>query len=697
MIYVVTKSKNWIYPEFEYISVEESKKILDTIPVKQFDTETDSLDSHIGNLLLMQIGNKDKQIVIDCETIDPKEYKSVLENNLLIAHNSFFDLEWLYNYSIIPRKLYDTMIAEQVLYLGFPKIAVSPDEYKRYNHTFPYLADVNKQTHAPYYTLSFSLKALASKYLGVDLDKQIRNSFNRHKRGMFTKEQILYAAHDVMNLEDIMRLQVQDAIKKDVVKAIKLENEFIPACTYLNWCGIKLDAAAWKKKMQADKDNLETSLNNLNAWVRQKAAADSTFDQYVSRQLNLFDDDPEVLINWKSPKQVVPFIQQLGFNTKVKDKETGKFKDAADAKTLGIQKGVCDEFLDLFLAYKGSEKVVSSFGQNFLNTINPKTGRIYTQFHSIGCSSSRMSCGGGEKEDLAQLNRVFAKDCKNVNLQQLPHDELTRSCFISEEGNNYVAVDYSSQEGFVQADIYDEPVLKSIYIEGKDSHSVNAKIFFKEELKDIDVDDVKKLRPDLRQAAKAPFFALSYGGSASTLVSNLGISKEEAQKIVDNYQEGYKATMEFAKKGEAFVKKNGYIVISQLTGLKTYWWDHCKWAQIEEEYEQFPELKRGKDYKAHSKILADYGRLARNAPSQGTSASMSKRAATTLFNWIIDNGYFNKIKFTHMVHDELGFEYPEQLDTFPNLVVKHMVDAGKMFVTSLDMKAEPAIGKCWIH
>lgn len=48
-----------------------------------------------------------------------------------------------------------------------------------------------------------------------------------------------------------------------------------------------------------------------------------------------------------------------------------------------------------------------------------------------------------------------------------------------------------------------------MYLKGLDSHSVNAKIFFKEELKDIPVEDVKKLRPDLRSKAKAPFFALS--------------------------------------------------------------------------------------------------------------------------------------------------------------------------------------------
>lgn len=107
------------------------------------------------------------------------------------------------------------------------------------------------------------------------------------------------------------------------------------------------------------------------------------------------------------------------------------------------------------------------------------------------------------------------------------------------------------------------------------------------------------------------------GGSASTLVKNLGISKAKAQSIVDNYQEGYKATMEFARKGEAFVKKYGYILISKITGLKLWWWDHSKWLEDEKYLQEHPELRKSKTFAVHEKAASKYGRLARNAPSQG--------------------------------------------------------------------------------
>lgn len=121
-----------------------------------------------------------------------------------------------------------------------------------------------------------------------------------------------------------------------------------------------------------------------------------------------------------------------------------------------------------------------------------------------------MSCGSNQPAtEIAKYKGLNPKDCTFPNIQQLPHDPETRACFVSEKGNLFCSCDYSSQEGKMQAEIYNEPVLIDMYSRGLDSHSVNAKIFFKDELKDIDVNDVKKLRPDLRQAAKAPFFALS--------------------------------------------------------------------------------------------------------------------------------------------------------------------------------------------
>ena len=64
-------------------------------------------------------------MVVDTTTVSPLKYKELLENKYIIGHNLKFDLQFLYNYGIIPRKVYDTMTVEQLLHLGFPSGQIS--------------------------------------------------------------------------------------------------------------------------------------------------------------------------------------------------------------------------------------------------------------------------------------------------------------------------------------------------------------------------------------------------------------------------------------------------------------------------------------------------------------------------------------------------------------------------------------------
>ena len=90
--------------------------------ILQFDSETSGRDPHICKLLCIQFGDKqgENQVVVDTTTISPSYYKKLLESKYIIGHNLKFDLQFLYNYKIIPRRVYDTMIVEQLLYLGYP-------------------------------------------------------------------------------------------------------------------------------------------------------------------------------------------------------------------------------------------------------------------------------------------------------------------------------------------------------------------------------------------------------------------------------------------------------------------------------------------------------------------------------------------------------------------------------------------------
>lgn len=718
MIYFVTNSLELFETkEYKIISVEESFKLLENVKIAEYDSETTGTDCYLNKLLCIQIGLKEDQLVIDCTTVDVTLYKDFLENTFLIGHNLLFDLQFLYTVGIVPRKVYDTMIVEQMLYLGFPKIPISPEEYEEFEYDFPY------HEKGDSYLISFALDAVAKKRLNIDIDKSIRGDIIW--RGLDT-ETILYSARDVQFLKQIMQSQLEDVKRLNCLKGAKLECDCVPAIAYLEWCGIKLDEDKWKAKMEKDEIKLKDSIKALNNFLLQYPNISSVKIKVKRKNKNVlvpifeidtqgdlfsgFDLEPKFNINWASSEHVIAIAKFLGFNTIVQDKKTGEDKDSVMEKVLSIQKGINDNFLKLYFDYAGYAKVVSSFGQGHLDIIHPITKRIHTKYWQLGASSGRMSCGSNQPAiEIAKYKGLNPKECTFPNIQQLPHDAETRACFTTNKGNLFCSCDYSSQEGRMQAEIYNEPVLIDMYTKGLDSHSVNAKIFFKEELKDIDVNDVKKLRPDLRQAAKAPFFALSYGGSYSTLMSSLGISEEEAKKIVANYNEGYKATIEFAKKGEAFVKNTGYILINPVYGHRLWWWDFKKWNKRQQSFtpefwKEYRLYHKGtgdtiaQEVKQYFQTIGKYGRLARNAPSQGSSSIMTKLATIDLFNWIIDNGYFNKILLVNITHDEINTEFPEELkDSYPQLVQSIMAKAGSMLCTKVEVSAEASVGEFWIH
>ncbi len=393
MIYLVSNQAQLFDSKlYQYLSEEESVKMVESFDVIQLDTETLGRDPHLVPILTLQMGNdaKDARIVVDATTVDITIYKEVLESKLCVGHNLKFDIGFLFKHKIILTKVFDTMIVEQLLHLG-------------YNNTF----------------FKYNLHDVAARYLpGVDLDKSVRGEIIW--RGLDDRT-IMYAANDVVYLERIMNLEIEACKKANCIQGMNLENAFVPVIAYLEWCGIHLDAVKWKKKMLSDKHNAEIAEEALNDWVRKQAETDKFYKQYIDRQLNLFDTTQKVLINWSSTQQLLPIFQYMGFNTKAKDKKTGEIKESITEKVLATQKKINPEFYklffgagnpedeDYFAGYQGATKVVSTYGQSYLNAINPYTGRIHTNFKQLGAASGRMACGSKQKNtDLSKVNHCAA-------------------------------------------------------------------------------------------------------------------------------------------------------------------------------------------------------------------------------------------------------------------------------------------------
>ena len=605
MIYLVTlQQRLFENPEYKIISVEESLQLLKGCKVLQADSETTGRDARICDILCFQFGNKEKdfQIVVDYTTIDITIYKDILENTLLVGQNLKFDLQFLYNHGIVPRMVYDTMIVEQLLYLGYPAGIIS-----------------------------FSLASIAQRRLGIDIDKSIRGQIIW--RGLDTQV-IIYAANDVKWLEDIMWSQVADCKKRDCLKGAKLECDFVPVIAYLEWCGIKLDEKKWKAKMVKDKESLILAEDKLNKFVTSNSLL-SKFT-YIERQGNLFsgfNTEPQCTINWSSSRQVVEVAKILGFNTTVQDKKTKEDKDSVLEKHLKGQKGINDEFLKLYFDYQEHAKVVSSFGQSQLNMINPRTGRCHTIYKQLGASSGRMSCGSQQpNEDLAKLKKIRPKECTYCNFQQLPADEVTRSSFVAEEGNLFCSCDYSAMESYLGADIYEDIEFQNEFLYGsKDTHSLFAWMVFRKECEALGctcVADVKSKAPQWRKAVKAVEFAYMFGAAAPTIAQSANCSVEQAQEYIDRLDKGFTGISRFAREGSKFVRKNGYVLINKYTGHKMYWWDHDKWLERQKSFtsefwDEYKAYHKGTtsrialEVREHFQAASKWDRMARNAPTQG--------------------------------------------------------------------------------
>lgn len=416
MIYLVTgQAELFKNDTYKIISIEESLELLSKPKLLQYDSETTGLDPYFCRLRVIQFGSDEYnfQIVVDVETISVFYYKEILENKILLGHNIKFDLKFLYTLGIIPTKVYDTMIIEQLLYLG-------------YNFKF----------------FSTSLQSVAWRRLSIVVDKDVRANITTRP---LDDAMIFYSAKDVEYLEKIVAHQKIDLIKQGLTLACDFECKVIPVMAYLEWCGIKLDVAKWQAKMIKDNERLEVSTKALNSYVE----SNPSFSKWTKEPVyyDLFEEvdfSPKCIINWKSSKQVIPFVQELGFDTKVVDKKTKKEKDSVESKVLATQKGINDTFLKLYLDYKEATKVVESFGQVFIDSINPITNRLHTDYKQLGTRSGRMSSGGGDNLDLSRYKKLKPGSCKNSNHQQLPSDHDTRSSFVSEKGNLFCSCDYSA-------------------------------------------------------------------------------------------------------------------------------------------------------------------------------------------------------------------------------------------------------------
>jgi DNA polymerase-1 len=193
---------------------------------------------------------------------------------------------------------------------------------------------------------------------------------------------------------------------------------------------------------------------------------------------------------------------------------------------------------------------------------------------------------------------------------------------VPEQGNVLLAADYSQIELRLAAHMADVPQLKEAFANGEDIHARTAQEMF------------GSVDRDTRARAKTVNFAILYGISRWGLAGRLGVEADEAQAIIDTYFDRFPGIRNYIHSTLEQVRERGYS--ETLFGRKTW----------------FPRIKSGNQTERQGSE-----RAAINAPIQGTSADIIKRAMARMMPALAEAG-LPHVRMLLQVHDELVFELP---------------------------------------
>ncbi len=276
----------------------------------------------------------------------------------------------------------------------------------------------------------------------------------------------------------------------------------------------------------------------------------------------------------------------------------------------------------LVLDWRQLSKLKSTYTDALQEQINRETGRVHTSYSLSGAQTGRLSS-------------------TDPNLQNIPiRTEIgrrIRDAFIAEPGFVVLAADYSQIELRLAAHMADVPQLKAAFADGADIHALTAQELF------------GAITRDSRANAKTINFAILYGISRWGLAGRLGLTADEAQAMIDRYFERFPGIRAYIGDTLTRARETGFT--TTLFGRKTH----------------FPGLKSRVQ---HERQGAE--RAAINAPIQGTSADIIKRAMARMYPALEAEG-LGRVRMLMQVHDELVFEVPEEEVETASAVIRRVM------------------------
>lgn len=593
--------------------IREAKTQLPTlfIDIETDNTEGNGLNVFKSRVVTLQILVNGRTIIMkDPESLE--EVRDLLENCLCVGHNIGFDSRFLkYHYGITLYNVFDTQIAEIIISGG----------------RFAGMRGVTR------------LQDVVLRRCGVEMSKHEQKGFVWGQP--LTEAQKKYVTEDLAYLPEIYRQQQAEIKRLHLEEVIDIEMKAIPAMVWLYLSGISFDA-------------------NRLAELRVQVLKRKTLAQAI-----LYKAFNTSKINFGSPLQLKKALASIGIivedasvdsikNARVQaSKGTLKRGKKARQSTLfgGLEEEVDPiDVLDAITDYKEADKLLNTFIDKLPTFLNPKTGRVHSEYRQLGAKSGRMSC-------------------TSPNMQQSPSKRLPewRTIFKASPGYKIVVADYSQAELRILTELSRDEHFTKAFHDGTDMHALTAsKIYHK------DIADITKTE---RSICKTVNFGLTYGMGATALQrrlktdSGIEISEEEAKSTVSGFFTAYPGVSQYLEN------------IAQ-TGLRN--------LEVRTKAGRLMSFEKPKTEEEEGMIM----RLSKNLPIQGLCADFVKLALSNIFLKLEPKG----VKLLAVVHDEILLEAPEDIaEEVKAILEQEMIASASKYITTIPVVADAIIADYWKH
>ena len=481
--------------------------------VVAIDTETTGLYPRDGYVLGVSISykpNHGRYISCDCLSETNSELlQRICKQFIIVFHNMKFDykmLKYHLDLEFDHSKVHDTMVMHYVL-----------DE-----------------------TDSHGLKELALKYTDYgDYDAKL-DEFKRE----YCRQ------HGVLNENFTYDLIPFDIISEyasiDTAVTLELYNKFWPIVQKndkLNYVYTKILIPGTLFLMDMEEVGIPISRERMqlaDVYLSEKIQ-EAKEHIYTFDQVKLFEKNEGKIFNPNSVMQLRSILfDYLGLTPTGKKTATGAI--STDAEVLE-QLSEEHELPKAILQVRKLSKIQNTYIHKIFPELD-RDDRIRTNFNLIFTTSGRLSSSG------------------KFNAQQIPRDDpIIKGCIKAPAGYKIVSQDLRTAEMYYAAVLSGDKNLQKIFTDGGDFHSSIAKMVF-----DLpcEVEQVKKLYPDMRQSAKAISFGILYGSGADkvsvtvTKATNQYYPVERARDDIKQYFTTFKKLKHWLDSRKEFIEQNGY-------------------------------------------------------------------------------------------------------------------------------------------